>query len=389
MKRLRSLGTGWTLLCITMCVTAYSAEPEAVLIDPSGDKDFDEIMTRSISGERMTYEDRRKLAHVYDLSIARDDDGLVFAKVADGYMKFVKMSLIHPIRHGGWPYRAFNDRKQLNAIREGIKAQYDKVDQKGGKVFFAYSLICPAVFTGHYETAHEAITFIRGNASPFYSREASDLLHTALTHGPKSPYEGLQGFKAWVDETMPREEVPLALSRVYRPDGSYEDADDSIEISRNTKMPANAFLVFNPPEFDEEEIVSVRLRISRPRYSSRESSIIEIYGVADSLRLLAMDAGAGKAEKAGEALFKDLPAGALYGKREIFPRSGAATRDIFLPPKAISDIAASGNKLVLGVHLAAPKGAKASSEATMRFSAATRIIIDHKGTKVALEKEQP
>jgi hypothetical protein len=77
------------------------------------------------------------------------------------YLHKVKLSILDPVKHGGWPYRIdmiLEEREQVKTYRE-LKANYDK--DKSPVV--AYALVCPAMFVNNFEILPELFAKIGEN----------------------------------------------------------------------------------------------------------------------------------------------------------------------------------------------------------------------------------
>lgn len=126
-------------------------------IDTVRSESLDDAMTRFLAGEKVNPQDI-DLPNL--LSPAPESSGIV----NDGskYLTVVKLSILDPASHGGWPVRSphvFTDaRKQMKTYSE-LKAIYAKHKTP----LVAYAMVCPAMYVDDMEILPELFAKIAEN----------------------------------------------------------------------------------------------------------------------------------------------------------------------------------------------------------------------------------
>ena len=118
---------------------------------------LDEALARFLAGETLT---RQEIDGITDM---QGLGPLVDGKRNNGsiYLQLVKLSIVDPARHGGWPIRSdyiYKEREQTMTYRE-LKAVYEK--EKSPVV--AYALVCPAMYMNDFALLPELIAKIGEN----------------------------------------------------------------------------------------------------------------------------------------------------------------------------------------------------------------------------------
>ena len=91
------------------------------------------------------------------------------------YLQEVKESIADPDNNGGWPYRSFLT-EGANPYARGhlTKALKDRFDKKPYSVL-AYTLICPALYTGDDKLVNEAQSYLKDHDSFLYKLEQTQI----------------------------------------------------------------------------------------------------------------------------------------------------------------------------------------------------------------------
>ncbi|MFY7817723.1 MAG: hypothetical protein ACOVRB_05090 [Akkermansiaceae bacterium] len=118
---------------------------------------IDEAVTLFLKGETISEEEADKVSGRHQAAAEANginNDGSL-------YLNSVKMSVISPVRHGGWPYRSSlmdNEREQRKTYNE-LKAIYEK----NPTPMVAYALVCPAMFVNDFKILPELFKKIGEN----------------------------------------------------------------------------------------------------------------------------------------------------------------------------------------------------------------------------------
>jgi hypothetical protein len=95
--------------------------------------------------------------------------------MASLYLQEVKESIADPDHNGGWPYRSFLTEGADPYVRGRLtKTLKDRFDKKPYSVL-AYTLICPAIYTGDDKLVDQAQSYLKDHDSFLYKMEQTQI----------------------------------------------------------------------------------------------------------------------------------------------------------------------------------------------------------------------
>lgn len=118
----------------------------------------EEGMQRFLKGEKITAEEMEAITGRH----APAAEAPEIMNDGSHYLNFVKLSIMDPAHHGGWPYRIDlmdNERSQKKTYNE-LKAIYEK----NKTPVVAYALVCPAMFVNDWKILPELFKKIEENS---------------------------------------------------------------------------------------------------------------------------------------------------------------------------------------------------------------------------------
>jgi len=120
---------------------------------------MDEVLDRFLAGEKI---ERAMLENITDDPVK---PGPVAAEVVNNgsrYLNQVKVSILDPVRNGGWPFRStyiLSDSRTQKKTYLELKAIYEK----NKTPLVAYALVCPAMYVDDMEMLPELFAKIAEN----------------------------------------------------------------------------------------------------------------------------------------------------------------------------------------------------------------------------------
>lgn len=120
---------------------------------------LDEAVTRFLAGEKI---DAAALENIYDPPVKPDSEGGEVVNNGSRYLRQVKVSIVDPLKNGGWPWRStyiLSDSRTQKKTYLELKAMYEK----NKTPLVAYALVCPAMYVDDMEILPELFAKIADN----------------------------------------------------------------------------------------------------------------------------------------------------------------------------------------------------------------------------------
>ena len=120
---------------------------------------LDEAVARFLAGEKI---DAASLEKITDAPVKPAPEGGDVANNGSRYLKQVKISILDPVRNGGWPWRStyvLTDSRTQRQTYSELKAIY----MKNKTPLVAYALVCPAMYVDDMEILPELFAKIAEN----------------------------------------------------------------------------------------------------------------------------------------------------------------------------------------------------------------------------------
>ena len=132
---------------------------------------LDDLISGMRKGVAVDAGKRAEIMHTTNLA--------AFNSYCDGmatlYLQEVKESIADPDNNGGWPYRSFLTEGADPYLRKSLtKALQDRFDKKPYSVL-AYTLICPAIYTGDDKLVDQAQSYLKDHDSFLYKMEQTQI----------------------------------------------------------------------------------------------------------------------------------------------------------------------------------------------------------------------
>ena len=153
----------YVLLALAICLLLCSSRARA--------DQLDDLISSMRKGVAVDADKRKEIIHETGVTAYNSySEG-----VATLYLQEVKESIADPDSNGGWPYRSFLT-EGANPYARGrlAKTLKDRFDKKPYSVL-AYTLICPALYTGDDKLLEEAQSYLKDHDSFLYKMEQAQI----------------------------------------------------------------------------------------------------------------------------------------------------------------------------------------------------------------------